>query len=175
MNEGDRKSDLDPCAAVPRAWRILIVLAAIVHSMGCHDIGRGGTGERVVPRATLREIDAVDPSRYVTTAPSTAPSTLPSTRAAPRPLAQRPLSIEEVRQLALANNLEIAVTLISPAIARESLNAEEARYEAIFTTNANFSDNDTPTATLLEGSQTQGLSIRPGMQFPLRTGGLIDV
>src|SRR5687768_1218777 len=123
MNEGDRKSDLDPCAAVPRAWRILIVLAAIVHSMGCHDIGRGGTGERVVPRAPLRELDAVDPSRYVTTAPSTAASTVPSTGAGPGPLAQRALSSEEVRQLALANILGIAVTVISHAIARESRNA----------------------------------------------------
>ncbi|MEO6436316.1 MAG: hypothetical protein ABIP55_11240, partial [Tepidisphaeraceae bacterium] len=143
--------------------------------MACRDIGRGGTGEMVVPESTLREIDAIDPSIYVTTPPSTQPSTLPSTRATSRPLAEVPLSIEEVRTLSLRNNLDIAVQLISPAIARQSLNFEEAQYEAVFTADASFSDTDTPTATALEGSQTQGLSVRPGLQFPLRTGGVLQL
>jgi hypothetical protein len=47
-----------------------------------------------------------------------------------------PLTIEEARQLAIRNNLDLKVELISPAIAREQLNAELAQYEWIFTTDA---------------------------------------
>lgn len=152
----------------------LLVLLLLLFLPACRDIGRGGTGELVIPRDKLREIQAVDPGAYVTAPPATQPATLPSTRVFDAPLAEVPLSVEQVRELALRNNLDIAVSLISPAIALQTLNQEEARYEAVFTTSAGYTDSNTPTATLLEGSETEGLNVRPGIEFPLRTGGVLQ-
>jgi outer membrane protein TolC len=154
--------------------RLVVLPIVLSICSACRDIGQGGTGELVVPRSTLREVQAVDPSAYVTAPPTTQPSTEPSTRAVPQRLEEVQLSVEQVRELALRNNLDIGVTVISPAIALQTLNQEEARYEAVFTTSAGYSQSNTPTATLLEGSETQGINVRPGIEFPLRTGGLLQ-
>ncbi|MEA2709384.1 MAG: outer membrane protein [Phycisphaerales bacterium] len=141
---------------------------------GCRDAGRGGTGEIVVPRETLREIESSDPADFALAPPTTAPTTLPSTRpAATQPLRDVKLTIEEVRQLALKNNLDLHVDLFAPAIARENLNAAEAGFESLFTSSIDYSTSDTPTATQLEGSQGKNLRIAPGVRVPLRTGGEI--
>ena len=42
-----------------------------------------------------------------------------------------------------------------------------------FTTTVDYGTSDTPTATQLEGSQGENVSIRPGLRVPLRTGGEI--
>src|ERR1700760_433435 len=61
----------------------LLILAT---APGCKDIGRGGTGEMVVPEDVLREIKTVEPENFATTPPTTAPSTMPTTRATTQPL-----------------------------------------------------------------------------------------
>jgi len=154
----------------------LVVLALCVTAClfaGCRDAGIGGTGEMVVPRQTLREIEAVDPANYVVATPSTTPSTQPSTRASTQPLKDVKLTIEEVRRLALQNNLDLKVSLFSPAISKQNLNANEAAFESIFTGSIDYSTFDTPTASELEGSQGNNLRVAPGVRIPLRTGGEI--
>src|ERR1051325_239114 len=134
---------------------------------GCiKDFGTGGTGELVVPPRELREVKASDLSSLSTTRPTTATTTRPTTL--PAELA---LTIEECRQLSLASNLNLQVELLNPSIARESLSAEEARYEAIFSANVNYAKTDAPTFTTLVGSQTDSVNADAGITLPLRTGG----
>src|SRR5439155_22447176 len=131
--------------------------------------------ELVVAEDKLRTITAVEPSAFATTPPTTAPSTLPTTRATTQPLRQVPLSIADVRRLALANNLDLRVDLINPAIAKENHSQEEATYEWTFKTDFGYSSTDSPTAnkvqTQLSGNQSNNWRLTPGLTVPLRTGG----
>ena len=169
------------------------------------NFGTGGTGEMVVPRRRLRRIEPLDlaaftkppppapvpvtlpttstvPSLGPTTTPATAATTAPAettlrrpaTRPA-EPAAQVLLSLAEVRRLALENNLDLKVDLLNPTIARQSLGEEEARYEALFTTDFSFAKTDSAVASQLTGSQTSDLRVTPGLQIPLRTGGSIQL
>jgi len=84
------------------------------------------------------------------------------------------LTLEQCRALTLENNLELKVQLISPAIAAERVDEEQAAFEAAFSTNLSFSKTDTPTASFLDvisGSQVDYLRTGLGVQVPLRTGG----
>lgn len=159
MNKGLRF-----CSA---GWLALCMLS----SAGCKDFGAGGTGELVVPQARLREIEPMDLTQVATTQPTTEPSTQPATR----PVEKITLTLEEVRQLALRNNLELHVSLLDPTISRTVLTAEQARFEALFTTNISYSASDTPTASRLSGSSVKDLSIRPGIELPLLTGGSVRI
>jgi outer membrane protein TolC len=156
---------------------LLLLLALAISFCGCRDIGRGGTGEVVVARQTLRQIDSSTPADFGRPSP-VPPTTLPSTRATTQPLEKVELTLADVRELALRNNLDLEVERIAPSLARESLNAEEARYEALFTTDVNYASNDSPSANTVTqaqtGTQSNSWSIAPGVQFPLRTGGLVQ-
>jgi len=94
----------------------------------------------------------------------------------PSPLeapAEVSLSIEQCRAAALQNNLDLKVQLLSPAIARQSVHEELARFEALFLANASRAWSDTPTSTTLSGSQGETFSGDAGLQFPLITGGSV--
>ena len=70
------------------------------------------------------------------------------------------LTLEQCRALTLENNLDLKVRLISPAIAAERVDEEQAAFEAIFSTNLIYSKTDTPTASELDvisGSQVSAL------------------
>ena len=143
---------------------------------GCRDAGMGGTGEIVVPHQALREIDMVDPAEFAVAPPTTMPTTMPATlptRATTQPVRDVPLTLAEVRRLALQNNLDLKVELFAPAIARQNLSVAQAEFESLFTTSVDYGTFDTPTATQLEGSQGNNASVRPGVRVPLRTGGEI--
>ena len=133
---------------------------------GCfQDAGVGGTGEIVVPAQKLHEVGKLDPVP-ATTEPSTRPTTAP---------AQVELTIEQCRQYALHNNLDLRVELLNPTLAKESLSEAEARYEALFTTDANFAKTDSATASQLTNQQAESINVSPGVQIPLRTGGTVSV
>src|SRR5215213_7686526 len=57
------------------AFASFLLLAA---TTGCHDIGRGGTGEMVVPPRELRQIGSTTPDDFGRVSPIP-PTTLPST------------------------------------------------------------------------------------------------
>ena len=145
---------------------------------GCtFGFGRGATGEMVVPSERLRTIQPATMEQIEATAPKPAkvlPTTLPTTL--PAPLAEQrevTLSVEEARRLALENNLELRVDLFEPALARETLTEERARFEALFTTTAGYDKTDSPTATRLESNQSNSLRLTPGVELPLVTGGTL--
>lgn len=147
-------------------WGFLVFVA------GCQsDFGVGGTGERVVAKEKLHTIQPFDMTEVATTQASTEPSTRPS---ATTQSVSVPLTIEQVRQMALQNNLEIKVTLIDPTIARQQLGVEQARFEALFTTDVNYANTDQPTASELTGAQTKDISVTPGVTVPLHTGGSLQ-
>lgn len=99
----------------------------------------------------------------------------PGLRRTAREAGRVELSIEQSRADALANNLDLAVQLLEPTIARESITQEEARFEAVFFGNARQSRFDQPTDTSLSGSNVESLSGDAGFRIPLRTGGAITI
>lgn len=156
------------------AW---LVVAALVLA-GCRDFGAGGTGERRLVDASLREIRRRDLSDLALPEPQTAPAgqpappaTTPPTRDAP----PRPLSLDEARELALENNLDLAVARLEPSIASERLKAERARFEAVFTTDLRYASIDQATASELVSAQRQQWSLSPGLRLPLQYGGAVSL
>ena len=86
------------------------------------------------------------------------------------------LTLEQCRALTLANNLDLKVQLINPAIAAERVSEQEAQFEAAFYANSTFSKTDTPVASFLDeisGSQVEYTNTNLGVQIPMRTGGTI--
>jgi outer membrane protein len=86
------------------------------------------------------------------------------------------LTLEQCRALAMENNLDLKVQLISPAIAAERVSEEEARFEAAFFSNINYSKTDMPGVSFLDeitGSQADRTRTDLGVQVPLRTGGTV--
>jgi outer membrane protein TolC len=76
----------------------------------------------------------------------------------------------------LANNLDLRVQLFDPTIASEALRAERAKFESVFTADANYAVNNSPTATPgIAGTQSNNLRLDPGIRIPLITGGEITV
>ena len=85
------------------------------------------------------------------------------------------LTLEQCRALALANNLDIKVQLISPSIAAQRVSEEEARFESAFNASAGYIKADTPVATSLDiaGSSVDYSYTNLGVRVPLRTGGTV--
>jgi len=86
------------------------------------------------------------------------------------------LTLEQCRAFALQNNLELKAQLISPAIAAERVNEEEAKFEAVFSTNFSYNKTETPIASeydMIWGTERKYLQTDLGLQVPLRTGGTV--
>jgi len=78
------------------------------------------------------------------------------------------LSLDEVRAAALTNNLDLKVEMIAPAMARESLDAERAKFESVFYGSAAY-NRSKPNA----GGGVEGHQYEAGIRTPLQTGGTI--
>jgi outer membrane protein len=169
----ERRSDAgkDRCAdPFPSSLHRFVASSLLLLGVwGCKDYGAGGTGELVVPREELHDVKHMQ----LEPTPATEPTTLPTTEPAAESVE---LSIEQVRRDALANNLDLRVQLFDPTIASESLKAERAKFESVFTTDANYAVNNSPTATPgIAGTQSNNLRVDPGIRIPLITGGQITV
>ena len=132
------------------------------------------------PVGAIEAIETLDlPQRAPTAAEAEqAGEDLPTTLPATRPMIERRLTLAEVRQLALKHNLELEIFRLDPQIAAEELRAEEAAYEAVFTTDTTYSWLDQPlSANVIDGqivgSQLERATLVPGVTQPLRTGGLL--
>jgi outer membrane protein TolC len=159
--------------------------ACITCLVGCYPgLGVGRTGEYRVPRARTREIKTLDLNaaslpRTPETAPATrgavAQSTQPTTEPATQPVREVILSLADVRRLALENNLDLRVELLNPKIARQSLSAEQAKFEAVFTSQLNYAKTDSAVASQLVGSQSEIWQWNSGIRIPLPIGGNISL
>ena len=149
-----------------------VVVALLLAIVGCEDqLGTGGTGELVVPRSTLHQVQSLDIRQSIaTTLPTTAPSTQPATQ----PVAEVTLPIEQCRQLALQNNLDLKVQLFTPAIAQTGLTEAEAQFEAVFSTSVNGATSKNPTTPGQSTARTDEITPSAGLGIPLRTGGFVQ-
>lgn len=82
-----------------------------------------------------------------------------------------PLTIEAARAAAIENNLDVRVSLISPAIAAERVSEEEAAFEATFRVTGVAQQTDTPTFSSLQDAQQEFQSLNPSLSIPTRLGG----
>jgi outer membrane protein TolC len=156
---------------VGAAFALLILFTAV----GCEDFGAGGTGERVVPDATFHHVDTVQITDLPQLPPAASqPSATQSTTSQP---ATQPtelmLSLPMVRKLTVENNLDLRVDLLNPTIAKTSLTEAQAQFEALFTTNVNYTNTNEPTGSSLESSKSNDFNVSPGLVLPLQTGGTI--
>jgi outer membrane protein len=80
------------------------------------------------------------------------------------------LTLEEVRAATLANNLDLKVDLIDPAVAQRSLDVERAKFEAAFSGSGSYSASETDA-----GVSSTSNDYDMGVRVPLYTGGSISV
>ncbi|MEN6333585.1 MAG: TolC family protein, partial [Phycisphaerales bacterium] len=85
-----------------------------------------------------------------------------------RPQREIKFTLDEVRAAALANNLDLKVEMIDPAIARENLDIERARYESTFFGSARYGRSDQ-----IDGGAVSSRRYEAGVTTPLQTGGEI--
>jgi outer membrane protein len=88
-----------------------------------------------------------------------------------QPLRTVTLSIEQVRAAALANNLDLKVELVSPSIAKRTLEVEQAKFESTIFGSTNYRRAETVGTGTVSEVQTGEL----GIEKPLPTGGEIQV
>ena len=84
------------------------------------------------------------------------------------------LTLEQCRAMALQNNLGLKAALISPQISQAAVQAEEAKFEAAFFANVNYSKTDSPAPSRLTSSQEESTRTNLGVEMPLQTGGTIQ-
>ncbi len=154
---------LAPGATVPGALAFGLMVSGCVGPFSDDPrLGMNVSGDR------LREIESMRLE------PTKEPEEDAPAQAAPPP-AEIELTLDACRALVLANNLDLAVELLSPTIARQSITEEQARFESMFFASHTLNKTDTPTDTSLSGSQTELQSNDLGVNVPLRTGGNLRV
>ncbi|MCD6394789.1 MAG: hypothetical protein J7M40_14955, partial [Planctomycetes bacterium] len=148
---------------------ILIVVALLLATVsGCTRLRKKDRFREIkVPGEKLRQIETLDLKDMKAEVATPA-----EPNAAPPELT---LTLEDARVLALQHNLDLKVQLLAPTIAAEAVNAEEAKFEWAFFSNATFAKTDRPQATdiSLAGSQVDYSSVDLGVQMPLQTGGTV--
>ena len=131
-----------------------------------------------VPEAELRRIDAIDPVAMSETPPVTLEEATKKRLAdavpPPMPAEAVEISLAEVRAAVLANNLDLRTSLVAPAIARQNLSAEEAKFDNIFFASYNR-DTNSVFADLAQGRPADSESWDVGLRVPLATGGNISL
>ncbi len=120
-----------------------------------------------VPEVTVRQIDVLDLNKVQQKKEDKAETTESA-------LKEITLSLEECRAYTLENNLDLRVQLINPSIAKEAVNQEEAKFEAIYSGRIEYNNTDTPQASLLDGSSINRHTANIGVDMPLRTGGTLN-
>lgn len=175
----------------PGAALMTLPLLAFLCLSGCQgnpfssepgDFGRDVALER------LRRLDPADFERYKREAPPLPidasgggamidREAVERARARFRDLTTYALTLEEARASTLSNNLQLQVALLDPAIARESVSQEEARFESAFTLRTLWSERNTPTGRDEPDDRTfvGTRLIEPGVRVPLRTGESVSV
>ncbi len=127
--------------------------------------------ETVAPVEKLRTIEILDLETM--SVPEKEPRAAQEEPAATAPPAKIEITVGECRLAALQNNLDLKVALVSPTIADETVNEEEARFEALLFSNLTYARTNTPTSTELDASKANILNADLGVRFPLRTGGTL--
>ncbi len=131
---------------------------------------------RVAVKASLHSADVLDLE-------ASAVETLPKSDELPLEMPPDPfegtgkveVSLADCRAWTLENNLDLKVALLDPALAATVLSEEEARFEALFTLNAEVSEADPGQAEVFRDQFIRPWDIEPGVEVPLRTGGTVRI
>jgi outer membrane protein len=151
----------------------VFLLFGVLFLSGCiHLGGKGRFPDVEVPPESVQQIEPLvlekakgkEISRIDTETPAQPPTELE-------------LSLAECRALTLENNLDLKVQLINPTISAESVNQEEAKFEATFGADITYSKTNQPQAYTVDvqGNKRDVLDSKFGVTLPLRTGGEINV
>jgi len=169
-----------PHARPPRMLRITALLGAASAVAGC--VGPFDNRDFITLEPTDAELHDIDRIRLLEQSRSAPVTVDEATEAAlerglvrPEPPSTMTISLEEARAAALANNLDLKVALVAPAIAQASVDREEAKFEATFRGSFLRSRTDSPSAVATEGSRVDFTRYEVGVDLPLRTGGSISL
>ena len=158
-----------PCQVQPTTTLFLLLPFILLTS--CQDrLGTGGSGELVYSQAQLTQVDSLNLRKSIATSH---PSTNPTTQPVGPPPPQVELTIEQCRQMALQNNLDLRVQLFNPTLSHTSLTAAEAQFEAVFFANVTGGTARTAVAPNVIGPRVDQITADAGVEIPLRTGGSI--
>jgi outer membrane protein len=153
-------------------WVTLLGLAVGVGGCGTPEVRT--TPELAARAAQTRQIETVRLAEQSQSPPvSIKDATKELTREVTEPNQPRTgvdLTLEEVRAAALANNLDLKVRLVSPALAQEVLDAERAKFESVFHAAASYGSTE-----LQEGGTLSRRVLEAGVTTPLQTGGAVTV
>ena len=88
----------------------------------------------------------------------------------------RDIAVDEVRLIALENNLDLQARFVQPEIARERVREEKARFESVFSGSfAVNSQEQLPPPPNTETTTLDGYELQAQLDFPLHTGGTITL
>ena len=151
------------------------VLAVLVLLAGCRAPSPESAGRREVLMDELTVIDTVQLADQSVSSPvSVEEATEQIAQQVTEPNAVSEtleLTLEQVRTAALANNLDLKVDLVDPAIAQRSLDAERAKFESVFFGSAGYGYSE----ALGTGDVSKAWSSEVGVRKPLPTGGAVEV
>jgi len=141
----------------------------LIFSSGCQqDFSNSSLRRHTIAPEKLRQIKTLDLQKS-----DTEPKQPDANQPPPEKL---DVTLEQCRAWALKNNLDLAVQLISPAIAEERLNEEQAKFESTFFSNISLNKLDAPMVSYLDeisGSQVDYFRTDLGVRMPLQTGGTV--
>jgi outer membrane protein TolC len=155
-----------------------ITAAAILVLSGCSNPFATSQDEygRVGDAQSLHSAGALDLRADVVETPP--PSEELPLELPPDPFAaveQVEISLAQCRAWTLENNLDLKVALFNPDLAETMLSAEEARFEALFTLNAEVSEAEPGQAEVFRDQFVRPWDIEPGVEVPLRSGGTVRI
>jgi outer membrane protein TolC len=154
--------------------RLLIIVFALQLVTGCSDPTLKEDPKIEALTTKLDTIDTVQPKDLSDTPPiSVEQATAEVTDQITEPnelIPEIELTIEQVRAATLANNLDLKIDLIDPAIAQRAVDIERARFEATFYGSAAYNTAETET-----GISSTSKDYEAGVEAPLYTGGSVSL
>ena len=169
-----------------RPLTVLLSLSCVCSVASLAGCEAGDLSSYLPPEGSYDRIEPLDLATVAATRPATRPNVLPNEGAQ---LVE--LTLGEARAIALEQNLDLKVARVGPRIAAANLAAEQAAFEAVFTTGANFAKTDSPTVNQLVvdptdpegepsviqvlGGQSEAFSLNPAIVKPLRRGGSVRI
>ncbi|MBM4110674.1 MAG: TolC family protein [Phycisphaerae bacterium] len=159
--------------------RLHSVLLATMIVAGCN--GRDYVDAPLLPDvdpARLAQPPVLTPATVSATAPEKLETAVDEASkrdyAAPAYPERANVSLADVRQWSLENNLDVRVQQFNPTLGVTALDAEVAKFEAVLKANYTYNDN-TLMENLEAGVATANNSGSLGIDFPLATGGVLNV
>ncbi|MHC4436157.1 MAG: TolC family protein [Planctomycetota bacterium] len=169
-----RKTKMKHLAHRRYICRLLVITFALLLIAGCPAPNLKEDPKIEALTMRLSTIDTVEPVDLSDSPPITVEqATAEVTEQISEPNESVPtieLTLEQVRAATLANNLDLKIDLIDPAIAQRSVDIERAKFESTFFGSAAYNASETE-----EGMSSENQEYEVGIEKPLHTGGSIAV